>query len=246
MSQIAPVLALLLHANGAQRGQRGPKVLTVHKLRTTRSGPALEPGRILSAIEAARLSRMLVSPDARGGGDLDLLPEGLLRYSDASLTWWRAPGRSTQHWKTAKGRVTVDAMLPGLVFHVVDGVLHVAACGGTEHPTLQTHLYHAPLGNVFADMGRVCIGNVTTPRVWSPDTLGQWEDVLLSSLYTHTNHDSTLASRGDTTALLAFWKKRAHLESPPQAKLLSPLAHSGERLTLGGWIGSLSKAGAGR
>lgn len=241
-SPLQPSLALLVHTT-AQRSsygdQGGPLVLTLHEIVGSTHGPMLGAGRLLSTSEAKSLGAVLSDPaKAASRREIALLPEYLLRETANSLTWFRPPTRTVQHWRTQEGRLVIEAVLPGLVFHVEEGVLHVAAFGGHDRPTLRTPLFHAPLGNVHDDF-RICTGNAVLPRAFDASTTRAWEAVLLSTCYTHINHTLVLAGGATTEQLIAFWTKRKRYATPPDTKLMAPT-----RYTLGDFLVATAKASA--
>jgi len=244
-SALKPTLALLVHTSPSQFGNAtsnsGPKVLSIHKIIESTAGPVLDGGRLLSTLEGNQLGSFLCDPSTAANQTNNVVfnPIELLRETPTSLTWYRAPCRTTQHWRTSVGRLKIEAVMSGLIFHVEEGVLHVAAYAGTERPHAQTPLYHAPLGNVYVD-SRVCCGNATLPRGCDRGTISGWERVLLGTNFSHINASTVLSSKAsnggtvDTECLIAFWTKRKRYATPPDAALLTPM-----KWKLGDWVQSL-------
>ena len=242
-SALKPTVALIVHAHSEHSmtsgGLHGPKVLSIHKIMESTKGPLLDGGRLLSVGEAKQLGEMLCDPSAdRTENHIIFNPSELLRETATSLTWFRPPLRTTQHWRTQDGRVQVDAVLSGLIFHVEDGVLYVAAYAGSDRPHATTPLFHAPVGNVHDD-SLVCTGNATLPRSCHQSTRREWERVLLSTYFTHQNHDKVLAGGSTNESLVAFWMKRKRYKTPPDAKLLSPLGR-----TVATWVQGIASGRA--
>jgi len=242
-SALQPTLALLVHTSTDRShysGQStGPKVLSLHHIIEGQAGPTLDGGRLLSNVEAQQFGALLCDPTLKiGSSDISFNPAEILRETPTSMTWFRSPRKTTQHWRMSDGRVVVDAVMSGLVFHVEEGVLSVAAFAGVDRPSEQTRLFHAPLGNVYADT-RVCCGNAALPRTCDRSTMRAWESVLLNTNYTHINHELTLAGGATTEKLVSFWSKRSRYATPPDAKFLAPL-----NLTLSGWVARQIKMGS--
>lgn len=242
-SALHPTLALLVHTSSDQMQfsgrSGGPKILSLHKILDSKAGPMLDGGRLLSKVEAQQLGALLCDPSSKiSASDIAFNPVELLRETPTSMTWFRSPRKTTQHWRTSDGRVQIQAVLSGLVFHVEDGVLSVAAYAGDERPNERTRLFHAPLGNVYAD-SRVCCGNASLPRNCERSTMRGWESVLLNTNYTHINHQHTLAGGAKTEELLAFWTKRQRYATPPDIKFLSSMD-----VTLSSWVARQGKVGA--
>ncbi|AGG89047.1 MULTISPECIES: PRTRC system protein B [Pseudomonadota] len=235
---LEPQLALIVHGSpgGLSEMGRFPCVLSLHAIRHDADQRAsLDAGRLLTEAEAAEIGSALLLADGRASQRGEFIPATLLRETPTSLTWFRPPQRSTQYWRTKDGRTTINAVLPGLVFHVESRVLFVAAYAGGERPHRGTELFHAPLGNVYAD-GRICTGNATLPETVDHASMAAWERVLLGTNYAHINHTHTLRDGATTEQLVAFWTRRQRYATPPAAKLLRPLAP-----TLSDWLTSLTE-----
>ncbi|MBQ4855600.1 PRTRC system protein B [Rhodanobacter sp. B2A1Ga4] len=236
--ELQPTMALLVHTAGNMQGDSSGArqlVLTMHDIVRGTNGPMLNAGRILSHADAQELGSRLLTPGTARRAGIQLVPEVLLRETNTGLTWFRPAQRTHQHWRTEGGREVIDAVIPGLVFHVENGVLHVAAYAGAERPALNTPLYHAPIGNVHDDT-LVCTGNATLPRQQDQESIRSWERVLLATNFSHINHPRTLAAKDTSTEqLIAFWKKRKRYTTPPDARFLHPL-----RKTLSAWLTTLT------
>ena len=231
-STLIPKLALLLHSQPHQPGQ-GPLVLSLHEIISRGDQPMLDSGRLLSHDEAQEIANVIrhpVLPEESAG--IAFLSPFLIRQTPASLTWYRPPSSATMHWRT-KERTAITAVLPGLLFHVRDRTLYVAAFDGASRPTEQTPLYHAPVGNVYSGTS-VCVGNAVLPATMLPSDMPAWEHVLLSTNFTHTNHAKVLRAKTTTEQLVAFWTRRTRLKSAPGKKLLAPLG-----VTAGQWVSRL-------
>lgn len=223
---LTPCVALVVYSDAHVQQH----LLSLHGISKSPKGhPMLDAGRLLGAADAAELAALLTSK-AEAKRALEFFPENLLHADAFSMTWYRPPTMTTQFWRTQQGRRIIRAVLPGLVFHARDRALYVAAVEGNARPHPHSQVYHAPLGNVNANTS-VCLGNVPTPESATPNTIGRWEDVLLSSNYTHINHQQVLRAGATNESFLAFWSGRQRSKSPPSEKLLAPL-----KLSLAGWI----------
>jgi len=221
-AELIPSLALLVHKEA--HSSSPALVLSLHSLIDSPDGRVLDAGRVLSSDEAREIGNTLIEPSVAATSlRISFLPPQLLRQTPGSLTWFRPATRTAMYWRTKDGAVSVQAVLPGLVFHVRARALYVAAFTDEGRPTEHTALYHAPLGNVF-DTQLVCTGNASLPNGMNPEDIRGWSDVLLATNFSHINHQKTLRAGASTEALIGFWKRRARCKTAPSSKVLAPLA----------------------
>ena len=232
MTSLIPKLALLLHSE-PHHASKGPLVLSLHEIRHQNEQPILDAGRLLSRDEANEIASAIQHPVAQNDtNEVTFLSPVLLRQTAGSMTWCRPAASASMYWRTATVE-KIHAVLPGLIFHVRDRSLYVAAYEGAGAPTIHTKLYHAPLGNVFKETG-VCVGSATLPVSMQARDIPDWERVLLGTNFTHVNHPQTLKGGATTEKLIAFWKKRSRLKGPPGERLLCPLG-----VNAGQWVGKM-------
>lgn len=223
-TSLRPHLALLVHLRDDRDHYHVGRdvVLSLHGItHGPDKAPVLDAGRLLTPAEGMEIADRLRHPAAEAR-EVEFLDPSVLRSTPNSLTWFRAPAHTRLHWRTKDGHQVIQAVLPGLLFHVENGVLAVAAYAGSERPDARTPLYAAPLSNVFADT-LVCVGNATLPTHCEASSREAWERVLLATKFTHINHPNTLAGGATTESLIAFWKRRTRYASSPDARLMHPL-----------------------
>lgn len=232
-ASIRPVCALLVHKHP---DRTGPTVVTAHPIRAADdSQPAmLDSGRILGRDDVDELIGLLRDPNSGSQGRTSFYPPNVLLASPYHLVWFQPAARSRQFWRRADGVVSVDAVLPPLVFTATRHGLFVVALGSNDYPREQAVAFHAPLCNVYAHTG-VCFGSASIPRTLAPAAIADWTRVLLGTNYTHVNHANTLAGGATTDALLAFWKLRERSAMAPAKRFLAPTG-----MTLGQWVERVS------
>lgn len=232
---LQPELALVVYGDDNRREH----LLSLHRIQADAQGaPTLGAGRLLGPADARALASLLCGKH-ESRPRTEFLPERLLCADDDGVTWYRPAAVSTQYWRTQDGRVTLHAVLPGLMFHARARALYVAAYAQDGRPSPSTPMFHAPLGNIYDHTG-VCLGNVSLPPAATAAYLEAWERVLLGSNYAHVNHHATLRGDADTHALLAFWKRRERSKTPPAERFLSPL-----NMSASSWLDSIQRGARG-
>ena len=100
--------------------------------------------------------------------------------------------------------------------------LIVFALPSNQRPNENTHLYHAPLMNIYSN-GVVCQGNATLPKkiISIAECMNDVEKTVLASNFTHVNLEKTLNAKEVVTTqnLLAFWSAKANTKSLRNAKV---------------------------
>jgi PRTRC genetic system protein B len=224
------------HALFFHQRERMLALTTVHPVTTTREGmPEVGPGRPLSYEDEQSILALLGSRAEEAS--IEILPERVLYRDPSTLLWWLPAAVRPMHLRThAEGLRTIEAHWPALAFLVRERSLYLAALACDARPTADTPLFHAPLGNVYADTG-VCTGSARLPE--GPETrhITAWEAVITDTAFTHTNHDATLRAPGTrkrgsgfVKTDASFWLKRAS-EGPLPVAQFNPLG-----ITLGEWL----------
>jgi PRTRC genetic system protein B len=227
------------HAVFFHQRDRTLALTTVHPVTTGTGGvPEIGPGRPLSYEDEQSILALLGS---RADEEvIDILPDRVLHRDPSTLMWWLPAAVRSMHLRTLnEGLCTVQAHWPALVMMVRERTLYVAAVLGAERPSADTALYHAPLGNIYADTS-VCTGSARLPEGPEPRHLAAWEAVITDTAFTHTNHEGTfLAAEGGgkrrkrrafINANADFWMKRDGLGMLP-ADQFNPLG-----VSLGEWL----------
>lgn len=201
---------------------RSPFV-TVHGITLAQGAPRLGEGYPVTQ-EAARQLAAGLARDLTYRG---FVPDNLLAIGPGALAWWIPPG-TRRVWFDARGenpeaaapdpaaeefgkRVGM-APHPGLVMAATVDAWYVWALKGAVRPQRDTPLYRAPYFNVWADRGRVCVGNVRLPRALGPEAMGAYERAFFESRFTHPNNGFKVRFKGGGYAL---WR---HLLDHPPAK----------------------------
>lgn len=224
--------ALLVYAN-----QRGVAFVTAHEVHDLPGKPQLGAG-----VPATRdaLSKLL-APVAESLTFRGYVPHNLLAIGPGAMAWWCPPAVRTI-WFDSEGENEERALgvrygrvpHPGLVFGVAGGEWHVFAAKGAARPTRDTPLFRAPYFNVWADKGKVCVGNVRTPGATDVAAIAAWERAFFESRFTHPNPGFQVRFKGGG---YAFW--RSMLDAPPKTfpdRVLAPA-----KLSLDGFVKRLLK-----
>lgn len=181
---------------------------TLHDIGITDDNrPVIKEGQIMSHDCVISVLQDMVN--MRQQKALQMLPENVLAHSDDSLVWYVKGGLRPMLFKRGKRSIKINVPYPTLLFKVVDNTLWIAASRYTRKPKATDVLYYAPLMNIYSD-NRVCTGSAECPDNADVDSMSQWEGVIFSTYFTHTNHNNTLRSREEestsTDELFAFWK----------------------------------------
>lgn len=236
--------ALLFHE---ARGKLA--LVTAHGVSLDNAGlPHLGPGRPMTPFDEHQIANLLLS---REQDLVEIYPENLMAKSEGMLMWWLPPIVRPMYLKNEKNRGTrITTRWPNLVLLVVGRKLSVVAVKGLQRPSARSQIYHAPLGNVYADSG-VCTGTASLPAGCRNSHMAGWERVMVETYFTSNNHPATLASpsapvskskRGANVqtanpgqsnySATEFWSARDGDDSPFPDDRLSPL-----KGTLADWVG---------
>ena len=140
---------------------------------------------------------------------VQIFPDNVIAQGDDSLVW-HVPGQvRTMLFKHGKKITKMAVPYPSLIFKVFDNTLSVAASKFKRKSKADDIIYHSPLMNVYSD-GRVCVGSADCPDDSDIESMTGWEKVIFDTIFTHTNHDSSLLNKPQMTTtteqLYAFWK----------------------------------------
>lgn len=211
-----PSLALFFHTRG--EASRALALVTAHRVGHDRHGRAqVREGRPLSPEDEIEILRLL-RPRAASEG-FRVFPQSLLHLSGTETMWWLPPQRYPMTFSTDNKLTTRDVAWPSLVLMASQQRLFVAACKGTERPTEDTPLFHAPLANVWAS-AEVCTGNATLPEACDVSSIDAWTSVLRDSAFTHSNHDNVIADKGKGRLDPMEWWRSTKAKQFPDAYLV--------------------------
>lgn len=163
--------------------------VTIHPVAHGPQGARIAAGRPATRRELARL--LDVTRARKQSPAVHFLPATVLAAGADYLVWWCPPQRRAVWFNSPEsilGQRQAIVPHPGLVFVAMPKakVWNVFAVKGMERPTPETPLYQAPYFNVWED-GRICEGNVATPKTATPGDIAAWEDAFFRSEFTHAN-----------------------------------------------------------
>lgn len=235
----APSMALLFHTTGQNLA-----LVTAHEVIRDRAGQShIGPGRVALPSDEIRLASLLSSRNRRGR--ILLTPPDVLFHDEASLVWWLRPADRPMFLRDHDGNSLEPVVRwPSLVCLVVNRKLHIVALASQERPTLTDAVFHAPVGNVYAD-GSVCTGSARLPRTNTVLDVEGWSAVVTSSYFTHDNHAQNLSptkakgkksrsrsiDRVNNYRATDYWRNRDGITKPMPTSDMVPL-----NLTLGEWL----------
>ena len=208
---------------------------TIHAVQIDDGRATILPGRAMTPLAIARLSRQV----GRGRQDGGFIPPTLLFRRLDCIAWWLPPSRRSIWFRCeALGAAERTAVVPhpGLIFAVRGKDWLVWAVQGSQRPDPSTALCQAPYFNVYSS-GAICRGNVSVPPGATADKIDGWNSAFFGSFFTHPNVQGALVNyRGGA---MKFWREMldGRFTKFPQ-RVLVPL----ER-TLGE---ELDRSGAGR
>lgn len=154
-----------------------------------------------AAVAVSVLSKLA---DSTFGGWVD---DRMVYQGAAQMAWCIRGAVRRMHWRIGNKRLTLDVPWPNLVFVAgVGGRLTVHAYKGGQKPGPNTALFHAPLGNFYAD-GTMCWGSVERPA-FSLRAREAFEAAVFDTSFSHVNHERTLSAKEpvENEQFLAFWR----------------------------------------
>ena len=206
--------ALLFHMDNHRLA-----ALTFHPIGSRNHGgaPEIMPGRILTPADEAKILKLLTAPRQRGA--LDLVPDGTLVAEDDHSMWW-IPSHVRPMTLFHKGEyITREACWPTLVLLAYNRSIHLAALPEPTRPDPATPLFHAPLGNVYARNGEVCLGDCAPAQTCQFTDIPEWNRIIFESAFSHTNHPHAMTGQ-DT---MSFWARKRKKPRPVPVSALTPM-----------------------
>lgn len=138
-------------------------------------------------ISKSALKKALTALSPEEHAPVALLDSRILAKGDDYLVWYVKPQKRQIWFKCDElGEASGLTDHPGLVFMVTNKNWHVFAVKGKNRPSPTTPLYVSPYFNVWED-GRICIGNVDTPKGENRFDPEQWLSAFYGSYFTHPN-----------------------------------------------------------
>ncbi len=178
---------------------------SVHDIQTSKEGVAtIAAGTPVSKTALVKMMQTLVPEDYVSA---ELLGNHILAKGSDYLVWYCKP-QQRQMWFKCKefgGEVSAKANHPGLVFIIGNGSWYVFAVKGNKRPTSSTPLYVAPYLNVWKG-GRICTGNIETPKGELKFSTEAWEEAFFRSYFTHPNQHEKGALTSYRGGIFSLWR----------------------------------------
>lgn len=175
--------AILLYKNSSEIN-----FVAVHEIEYInhdKSKPYIGAGRPATKAALSRLVKELLPSIANKRA---VLPANLLSYDFEHLAWYVPPSKKQLWFNNEKlgGKQSAKIDLPGLVFYVDNKSWHVFALKTKERPNADTQLFVSPFLNVWSG-GKICVGNISVPKLNGPASMEAYEDAFFNSYFTHIN-----------------------------------------------------------
>lgn len=190
--------AILLY--GSDRGSLSYATIHPVEQASPDSSPVIRAGRPADRNSLKSVCASLIdSARIRSG----LLSDNILSIGLDHVVWWSRPGLRTYFFDArVTGGATVNvgkrggmAHAPALIFVAKQQTLWVYAMKGSNRPSLDTPLFHAPLMNIWSD-SKVCVGSMPLPKETVADSIVEWEQAFWASNFSHPNHDRVVSYKG--------------------------------------------------
>lgn len=178
---------------------------SVHDIQTSKEGVAtIEAGTPVSKTGLVKMMQSLVPEDY---APAELLGNHILAKGSDYLVWYCKPQKRHVWFKNDEigNEVSANCHQPGLVFITSKEDWHVFAVKGNKRPTSSTPLYVAPYLNVWAG-GRICTGNIETPKGGLKFSTEAWEEAFFRSYFTHPNQHENGALTKYRGGIFSLWR----------------------------------------
>jgi len=178
---------------------------SVHDVSMSKEGVAkIEAGTPVSKAGLVKMMQSLVPEDY---APAELLGNHILAKGSDYLVWYSKPQKRHVWFKNDEigHEVSANCHQPGLVFITSKEDWHVFAVKGNKRPTSSTPLYVAPYLNVWAG-GRICTGNIETPKGGLKFSTEAWEEAFFRSYFTHPNQHGKGALTKYRGGIFSLWR----------------------------------------
>ena len=178
---------------------------SIHDVSMSKEGGArIEAGTPVSKTGLAKMMQTLWPEDY---APAELLGNHILAKGSDHLVWYCKPQKRRVWFKNDEIGHDVSAAThqPGLVFVISKEDWYVFAVKGNRRPTSSTPLYVAPYLNVWAG-GRICTGNIETPKGTMRFSTEAWEEAFFRSYFTHPNQHEKGALTTFKGGIFSLWK----------------------------------------
>lgn len=189
-------------------------LLSVHGVEDTGQGaPRILPGKLC---DARGLRSVMDRLRSCGVGDGAWIEPNTLFLAEDRLVFWVPAAIRTMPVRLRKQVRYWHVPYPALLLDAHRSSLRVFALGANRRPGATTPLYHAPVGNIYAD-ARLCWGDVPQPRSHAPAAWRDWLACVTDSVFSHVNHDRTMRIPGmasvDSAQHFRLWKELREVEA---------------------------------
>jgi len=205
-----PNQAILFHRTSIESSiqSMSHNFATLHNIKVDEGNrPVIMEGQLMS--HDCMVSVLKGMLEMKQKKSLRILPENVIAQSDDSLVWYVPCKARTMLFKRGSQMVKMFVPYPTLIFKVIDNTLSVVASKYKRKPKADDSIFHAPLMNIYVD-SRVCVGTANCPANADIDSVAGWQSVIFDTLFTHTNHSSTLRQKQNKQTsnkrLFSFWR----------------------------------------
>lgn len=202
--------AILLYRKETVRrhlGEEGEAFASIHAVEHRDGQPTIEAGTPLTRADLRRWTEALGKSAAP-----EILPANVLVAHADMLAWWVpekvrpsyfALSSPPKGLKLLGERTTLPLPYPAHLFIATRKGLGVYALPASERPTVDTHILHSPVLNVFIS-GQLCWGNIPRPKTLGVASMAEYERAVFDSWSTHPNHGQDLTVTGPG-GLIHLW-----------------------------------------
>lgn len=227
VATLTQALLVWSHKNGE------PAYASMHDVRNGVVQPTQKPLSIKQLNAFCTVTVRPLKERTQSQRAVEVIPSNVL-FSDPEndiTCWWRPSQASPQFFDCAEfgGAMQGVCNLPSLVFFQKGASLHICAVTGSERPTSDTAVFHAPMFNTD-HTGYVCLGNIGLVPIRQWSDMPRNEREFLHGINTHPNgkHIKTRYPSG----LFSLWRDLVkNPETPWDDAWLNPM-----NLDLQTWI----------
>ncbi len=178
-------------------------------LNPVKDGEVQHQEKSLTSKQLLQLTQEVIAPLGKASitdRQIDITPERVLLSDPVNdlIVWWR-PGRPTPQFFDCDELGVIQGVchMPSLVFVQKGRSLSVCAVAGTQRPSNETPVFHAPMFNTYAG-GSVCLGGIHLDSIQKWTDMDSNEDKFLRGINTHPN-DNHVKTRY-LTGIFALWR----------------------------------------
>ena len=205
---VRPSYAIVLY----QEMESGRKPYVCATKHTVNKNNSLSLGQVISPNQIANLFSSLTNGDNKT--PYQCIPENVIFDSPASVIWYKKRFVHPMWFRVGKKLECLLVEWTPLLFFAnkSNRSLYVFSLSSNSRPTMSTRLYHAPLMNID-ETGYLCQGSAKLPHEISLLNLNKCEETLISSQFTHINHDYTLKQKTGNKEHILFWRAKSRADS---------------------------------